>query len=71
MKSVPPTSPRACLGKCGSRRSTGLGREFFIGKGKLAASNSEQVLKIRRILEELGLEIATPSEAREILALNE
>ena len=38
-------------------------------KGKLAAANSEQVLKIRRILEELGYEIATPAEARKMLAL--
>jgi uncharacterized protein (DUF849 family) len=36
---------------------------------KLAASNAEQVRKIRRILEELGHEIATPAEAREMLAL--
>jgi len=47
----------------------GLEDSLFIGKGKLAASNSEQVLKIRRILEELGFEIATPSEAREMLGL--
>ena len=47
----------------------GLEDSLFIGKGKLAASNSEQVLKIRRILEELGFEIATPSDAREMLAL--
>ena len=40
-----------------------------IGKGTLAASNSEQVQKIRRILEELGYEIATPAEARKMLAL--
>ena len=36
---------------------------------RLAASNAEQVTKIRRILEELGFEIATPEEARTILAL--
>ena len=32
-------------------------------------SNAEQVAKIRRIIEELGHEIATPAEAREMLAL--
>ena len=32
----------------------GLEDSLYIGKGKLAASNSQQVLKIRRILEELG-----------------
>ena len=47
----------------------GLEDNLYIGKGKLAASNSEQVRKIRRILEELGHEIATPAEAREMLAL--
>jgi len=47
----------------------GLEDSLYIGKGKLAASNSEQVLKIRRILEELGYEIATAAEAREMLAL--
>ena len=37
------------------------------GKGRLATSNAEQVAKIRRILEELSLEIATPEEARQML----
>ena len=41
----------------------------WIGRGALAKSNAEQVAKIRRILEELSLEIATPKEAREILKL--
>jgi len=35
----------------------------------LASSNAEQVLKIRRIVEELGYDVATPAEAREILGL--
>ncbi|MGH8680861.1 MAG: 3-keto-5-aminohexanoate cleavage protein, partial [Burkholderiales bacterium] len=34
-----------------------------------ARSNAEQVAKVRRILEELGLEIATPDEARAMLKL--
>ena len=34
-----------------------------------AKSNAEQVAKIRRILEDLSLEIATPAEARQILNL--
>ena len=38
-------------------------------RGALAKSNAEQVAKIRRILEELSLEIATPKEAREMLEL--
>ncbi len=47
----------------------GLEDSLYIGRGKLADSNAEQVAKIRRIVEELGLAIATPAEAREILAL--
>jgi uncharacterized protein (DUF849 family) len=47
----------------------GLEDSLYIGKGKLAQSNAEQVRKIRRIVEELGYDIATPAEARESLAL--
>ena len=42
---------------------------LWIGPGKLAESNAQQVKKVRQILEGLGLEIATPDDAREILAL--
>ncbi len=42
---------------------------MLIGRGQLARSNAEQVAKIRRVLEELGYEIASPAEAREMLAL--
>ena len=42
---------------------------LYIGPGKLAASNAEQVAKIRRIITELGYEVATPQEARETLHL--
>lgn len=47
----------------------GLEDSLYIAKGELAQSNAQQVAKIRRILEELGLEIATPAEAREMLQL--
>ena len=53
----------------GGNVRVGLEDSLYIGRGKLAASNAEQVIKIRRILEELGFEIATPEEARTILAL--
>lgn len=53
----------------GGHVRVGLEDSLFIGRRKLATSNAEQVLKIRRIVEELGLEIATPAEARAILAL--
>lgn len=45
----------------------GLEDSLYLGRGILANSNAEQVTKIRRILEELSLEIATPQEARTML----
>ena len=53
----------------GGNVRVGLEDSLYIGAGKLAKSNADQVRKIRSMLEELGLEIATPDEAREILAL--
>jgi uncharacterized protein (DUF849 family) len=47
----------------------GLEDSLFIGRGKLAESNAQQVTKIRRIVEDLGCEVATPDEARDILGL--
>jgi uncharacterized protein (DUF849 family) len=56
-------------GIMGGNVRVGLEDSLYIGRGELAKSNAEQVAKIRRILEELSLEIATPKEAREILKL--
>ena len=56
-------------GILGGNVRVGLEDSLYIAKGQLAKSNAEQVTKIRRILEDLSLEIATPSEAREILHL--
>ena len=53
----------------GGNVRVGLEDSLFIGRGKLAASNAEQVKKIVRILAELGLEPATPDEARQRLKL--
>jgi len=53
----------------GGNVRVGLEDSLFIGRGKLASSNAEQVEKIVRILAELGLEPATPAEAREALSL--
>ena len=47
----------------------GLEDSLYIGPGKLAKSNAEQVAKIRRIIGELGFEAATPNEARQMLGL--
>jgi uncharacterized protein (DUF849 family) len=53
----------------GGNVRVGLEDSIYLGKGVLAKSNAEQVAKIVRILGELSLEIATPSEARELLRL--
>jgi uncharacterized protein (DUF849 family) len=53
----------------GGNVRVGLEDSLFIGRGQLARSNAEQVSKIRTIVEALGLEVATPSEARAMLAL--
>jgi uncharacterized protein (DUF849 family) len=56
-------------GMLGGNVRVGLEDSLWLGKGQQAKSNAEQVAKIRRILEELSLEIATPAEAREMLKL--
>ncbi|UTW13124.1 3-keto-5-aminohexanoate cleavage protein [Marinobacterium rhizophilum] len=53
----------------GGNVRVGLEDNLYIGAGQLATSNAEQVHKIRRIVEELGLKVATPDEARERLGL--
>lgn len=45
----------------------GLEDSLYAGRGKMATSNAEQVAKIRRVLEELSLTVATPDEAREMM----
>jgi len=47
----------------------GLEDSLWLGKGRLATSNDEQVVQVRKIIDGLGLEAASPDEAREILAL--
>lgn len=53
----------------GGNVRVGLEDSLFIQRGVLAESNAQQVAKVRRIVEELGCEVATPDEAREILDL--
>jgi len=53
----------------GGHVRVGLEDSLFIGPGKLAASNAEQVAKVRRIVEELGCVVASPQEARAMLGL--
>ena len=53
----------------GGNVRVGLEDSLWLGKGQLAPDNASQVAKIRRLIEELGLEVASPTEAREMLAL--
>jgi len=53
----------------GGNVRVGLEDSLYLGKGTMARSNAEQVAKIRRILEDLSLEIASPAEARAMLDL--
>jgi uncharacterized protein (DUF849 family) len=59
--------PFDTLGHSRRQRSSRPGRPPPFWQGKLATSNAEQVTKIRRVLDELSLEIATPAEACAIL----
>ena len=53
----------------GGNVRVGLEDSLYLGKGQLAKTNAEQVSRIRAILENLSLEIATPDEARSMLQL--
>ena len=51
----------------GANVRVGLEDNLYLGKGELAPSNAALVAKMRRILEELSIDIATPNEARAML----
>ena len=53
----------------GGHVRVGLEDSLMIARRTFAKSNAEQVRKIRRIVEDLGREVATPSDAREMLGL--
>ena len=53
----------------GGNVRVGLEDNLYLEKGRMAKSNAEQVAKIVRIAEELGIDSATPDETREILGL--
>ena len=58
------TTMAACMG--GNVR-VGMEDSLWAGPGELARSSADQVRRIRTILEALGLEVATPAEARAFL----
>jgi uncharacterized protein (DUF849 family) len=53
----------------GANVRVGLEDSLYLERGRLATSNAEQVSKIRRVLNELGLDVATADEARAMLQL--
>ena len=53
----------------GGNVRVGLEDSLWLGRGTLAESNAQQVTKVRRILEEIGLQVATPDDARKMLKL--
>jgi uncharacterized protein (DUF849 family) len=59
----------AMAASMGGNVRVGLEDSLWGGRGKLAESNAQQVATARRIIEGLGLEVATPAEARAILDL--
>ncbi|GAC1414588.1 MAG: 3-keto-5-aminohexanoate cleavage protein [Burkholderiaceae bacterium] len=62
--------PLASIGAAqGSNVRVGLEDSLWIGPGQLAESSAAQVRKIRQVIEGLSLEVATPQEARAMLAL--
>lgn len=54
----------------GGHLRVGMEDNIFMSKGVLATSNVEFIERTKRIVKEMGKEIATPAEAREILGLN-
>jgi uncharacterized protein (DUF849 family) len=62
--------PLATIGAAmGANVRVGLEDSLWLGPGKLAESNAAQVTKMRQVLEGMSLEVASPAEAREMLAL--
>src|SRR5688572_24992781 len=53
----------------GGHVRVGLEDSLYIGKGELATSNAQQVRKVREVLSDLGKQIATPADVRQMLAL--
>ena len=59
----------AMAASMGGHVRVGLEDNLWIGRGQLAGSNAEQVTRVRQIIEGLGLQVASPDEARSILSL--
>jgi uncharacterized protein (DUF849 family) len=59
----------AMAASMGGHVRVGLEDSLWLDRGELAKTNAEQVERVRHIIEGLGLQVATPDEARAILEL--
>jgi uncharacterized protein (DUF849 family) len=59
----------AMAASMGGHVRVGLEDSLWLGRGELAPTNASQVARVRQIIEGLGLEVASPDDAREILSL--
>ncbi|MDB5685984.1 MAG: hypothetical protein JWR77_573, partial [Rhizorhabdus sp.] len=59
----------AMAASIGGNVRVGLEDSLWAGRGKLAETNAQQVTLARQIIEGMGLSVATPDEARQILDL--
>ncbi|HXQ81964.1 MAG TPA: 3-keto-5-aminohexanoate cleavage protein, partial [Opitutaceae bacterium] len=53
----------------GANVRVGLEDSLYLEKGRLAVSSAEQVRRIRTMLENLSLDVASPADTREMLSL--
>jgi uncharacterized protein (DUF849 family) len=53
----------------GGNVRVGLEDSLWCGPGRLAETNAEQVTRARRLVEDLGLNVASPDDARRMLGL--
>ena len=59
----------AMAASCGGNIRVGLEDSLWASPGRLATSNAEQVAIAKSLVESLGLRVATPDEARDLLKL--
>lgn len=61
----------AMAASMGGNVRVGLEDSLWLRRGELAKTNAEQVYQVRKTIEGLGLEVATPDEARATLELKD
>lgn len=64
------TTHATTASQMGRNLRVGLENSLFTSRGKLAKINAQRIVKIRRVVEHLGCEVASPGKPRDILNLN-